>query len=500
VIEADMTIQRLNNKTISELSPEIALPRYDRKQLDGMIVHLGIGAFHRAHQAWYTDAALNLCGGRWGIIGASLRSARVKEHLQPQDYLYTVAVNGADKQQLSVVGAVKDVIVAPEEPERLVGALSDAKTQVVTLTITEKAYCYNLASDDLDWENEDLQHDLRHFTTAPKTALGYLVAAFSRRRKNNAPLTVISCDNLPDNGHILEKAVLAFSRKVDPELVQWISEFVAFPCSMVDRIVPATTEEDVQALGRRTGLLDEAAVVTEAFSQWVIEKRFCTELPPWDEVGALYVDDVKPFEEMKLRLLNGSHSIIAYLGFITGYDYVHEVVADPVFAEFVRRYMDEMATPTLDLPEGFDVEAYKEQLMARFANSALNHKTAQIAQDGSQKIPQRWLLALSTLRDQGKDVSIFEIAVAAWLRYLLAYRESGEAFGIVDPEGPELVRRIQQSSLPYEQVQAILGYEKIFDSHLLATGDFLKNVAAFYQEMLEQGCAQCLANFLFPTK
>ncbi len=307
----------------------MAVPGYDRAATGVGIVHLGIGAFHRAHQAWYTEQVLAGNGGAWAIVGASLRSGEIRDRLAPQDGLYTLVERDGDRTSCRVIGAVKSVLTGPEDPAALVAQLSHADIRVVTLTITEKGYFYDAGADRLRRDHPDICRDIEHFPTAPVTAVGYLAASLARRCEMSlGGVTLLSCDNLPHNGRVLKTVVTQFVAEADPSLLPWIEEHVTFPCSMVDRIVPATTAEDLDSLEKVLGCRDEAAVFTEPFSQWVIENNFARGAPPWQEAGVLLTDDVAPFETMKLRLLNGSHSLIAYLGYLAGYDFVHQVMAD----------------------------------------------------------------------------------------------------------------------------------------------------------------------------
>ncbi len=486
---------RLNADTAKQLPETVMQPTYDREVTGVGIVHLGVGAFHRAHQAWYTEKVLNQYGGDWGIVGASLRSQTVYNQLQPQDCLYTMVERDSKNQKTQLIGAIKDIVVAPEQPGRLLTLLSSGLTKVVTLTITEKGYCYDFSSDDLDWDNPDIIHDLHKFPFQPKTAIAYLVAALRERRAKQLPLTLISCDNLPANGKVLKRVVTAFAAKIDDSLASWIESSVAFPCSMIDRIVPATTDEIIQDVNGWLGVEDKAVVVTEPFNQWIIERDFKTDMPAWDKVGALYVDDVTPFEEMKLRLLNGSHSIIAYLGYLAGFDYVHQVIAHPVFERFIRRYMDEIAGPTLSISEGFDLEVYKEQLIQRFANKSLNHKTSQIAQDGSQKISQRWLSCLSENLEQGRDVSLLALAIAGWIRYLQGHRDSNEVYEIIDPLSDKLVGIARQYTESEDLVKNIVAVEQVFAGVSDQVSDLSRQMSDFHKQLETYGVIEVLNNF-----
>lgn len=475
---------RLSNESLGGLSDHIVKPQYRRDAIKSGIVHLGVGAFHRAHQAWYTEQVLNREPGDWGIVGVSLRRPEARDQLQPQDGLYTVVERDGEQLRCQVVGAIKQVLVAPEDPQALIKQLAQAEIKLITLTITEKGYCYDAASGGLKLDHPDVQRDIEQFPENPTTAIGFLVASLAQRAASGRPgVTLLSCDNLSHNGRILQKVVLDFAARVDPSLPAWIKVNVSFPCSMVDRIVPATTVADLSTLQQILGVRDEAAVFTEPFSQWVVEDNFIRGAPDWQRVGVLFTDDVTPFETMKLRLLNGSHSLIAYLGFLAGYDYVHEVMADKDLERLVRLYMDAQAQPTLKIPQGFNIEEYKAQLCQRFANSALNHRTYQIAQDGSQKIPQRWLASVRTLANKGQSTMILALAVAGWIHYLEGRRDNGEAFDVDDPLAKSLRLAVQDK----KPCQAVMEISSIFGDMLFTQEHFVAAVSQCYQQIKSQG-------------
>lgn len=411
----------------------VEAPRYHREQLGAGIVHLGVGAFHRAHQAVYTEAVLNQLGGDWRIIGVSLRSPTVRDQLAAQNFLYTMEVRDGDACRHQVIGALADILVAPENPRAVIDAIAAATTQVITLTITEKGYCLHPDTGELDRHNADVIHDLGA-PASPRSALGFLAAALATRMQSGLPgLTLISCDNLSSNGKKLRRGLLDFCEQRDPALGRWVAAMCRFPCSMVDRIVPAVTEADRNSLAARTGYRDEGAVFTEPFSQWVIERDFAGPVPAWDTVGAEYVDDVAPFEEMKLRLLNASHSTIAYVSCIAGIETVSDAINVPSIRRAVERLMREEAAPSLRLPADYDSDGYQQQLLTRFANSALHHRCQQIAMDGSQKIPQRLIPILRYQLNAGGPIAITAFALAAWIRYLQGRDETGNAYTVDDP-------------------------------------------------------------------
>ncbi|AKH69282.1 mannitol-1-phosphate/altronate dehydrogenase [Spongiibacter sp. IMCC21906] len=427
---------RLNQN--SRLANAIKQANYQREQHRAGIVHLGLGAFHRAHQAWYTEQVLNQFGGDWRIIGVSLRSPTVHDQLAPQDYLYTLIISEGVHRHQQLIGALAKVLIAPQQPEQVISALAAAATQVVTLTITEKGYCLRPDGKQLDEQHSEVQHDLKN-VAQPRTALGFLAAGLAARRDQHKPgLTIISCDNISGNGEKLRSALLQFCRRIDPTLADWIDSHCRFPATMVDRIVPATTPENIQDLATDLGYQDQAAVFSEPFCQWVIEENFAGPMPPWDKVGAQYVTDVTPFEAMKLRLLNASHSAIAYLGCLAGYNTVDRVIANPVLRKAIEQLMTEEAAPTLSMPIDFDLQAYQQSLLQRFANSALQHRCQQIAIDGSQKIPNRLFPILRWQRQHKGPIVITTAALAAWLRYLQGIDETGNRYPINDPMATQL--------------------------------------------------------------
>jgi fructuronate reductase len=459
-------VSRLSSTTLGGLSETVQRPRYDRADVKRGVVHLGIGAFHRAHQATFFDDCLNAGDLRWGITAASLRSPTVREQMAPQDGLYTVLVRDGANEQARIIGAVGDVLVAPEDPAALIAALAHPDTHIVTLTITAKGYKLDPATGTLLADDPQVAADSADLS-APQTAPGYLVAALAARRAAGlAPFTAISCDNLPHNGRRLRNAVLDLAARHDAALAEWIEREGAFPETMVDRIVPATTDADIAALEARLGVEDRAMVKTEPFTQWVIEDRFCGPRPDFG-AGVQITAAVAPWEEAKLRLLNGAHSGIAYLGGLAGIDHVHEVLENPAARRFVEGLWDE-AEATLSPPPELDVAAYRHDLMARFNNSTLMHRTRQIAMDGSQKLPQRLVATIAARRARGEGITMLALAVAAWMRWQGALDDSGAAYVVDDPMAAVTAERLKGASTAEAQVDALLGIEAIFPSALAA--------------------------------
>ncbi|MDJ0684449.1 MAG: mannitol dehydrogenase family protein [Alphaproteobacteria bacterium] len=423
---------RLKEALLTQLPDHVARPNFNRDAVDIGIVHLGVGAFHRAHLASYVDRCL-ADDPAWGICGVSLRSPATKHALAPQDGLYTLGVQSSEGLQPRVIGALKQVIVAADEPDALAHRLANESTRIVSLTVTEKGYCYNPADRRLDTANPDIVHDLET-AGSPRTAIGWLChGLIARLDLGRAPYTILSCDNLPENGATLRQVLADFIELKRPDLSDWFANEVACPSTMVDRIVPATTEEDRALISKTIGADDAWPVMAEPFSQFVVEEHFPLGRPDWEKHGVTMTDDVGPYENMKLRMLNGGHSTLAYLGYLAGYETVAQVIADTDMRTFIHDMMAEEIAPTLAMPDGVDLDAYRDALLSRFSNTALKHRTWQIAMDGSQKLPQR---LLNTIRDRlgaGQSFERLALGVAGWMTYALGTDETGEPIDVRDP-------------------------------------------------------------------
>ena len=486
---------RLNQAQLDQLPSSVKVPQYDRTKIAAGIVHLGIGAFHRAHQAFFTEAVLNQFGGDWGIIGCSLRSSAVREQLAPQDGLYTLASRGSDSKELQVIGAVKEVMVGPENPAALIDVMASPATKIVSLTVTEKGYCHNPATGDLNLQHPDIIYDLKH-PDAPRSAVGFIVAALKKRRDRGIhSFTAMSCDNLPENGEVLEKVVAQYAEQVDVSLAAWIKQHTRFPSTMIDRIVPATTDEDRAEIEARLGMRDQGAVIAEPFAQWVIQDTFSNGRPQWEAVGALLVGDVRIFEKMKLRLLNGSHSTLAYCGYLSGFDTISQVMCEPAFVKLVTTFMEREAGETLNVPAGFNVGHYQRQLRERFANTSLKHRTWQIAMDGSQKLPQR---LLETLREQiaGQGhIDILCLAVAAWIRYVSGVDEMGQPIDVSDPLAAQLRAACDASQgNPAAMVKSVVSMTEVFGNDLIQVAPFVEGTTRWLQSFYEKGVLTTVRN------
>ena len=433
----------------SENLLSLSSTQYVAADLPVGIVHIGLGAFVRAHIAVYLEKLLNTSEASYGICAANIRSnAQIVDQLNDQQQQYTVAEHAADSSiVLRQISCVREVLYAGAgHVNRLLERLKDPAINIVSLTVTEKGYFFDASQQQLKLDSAEIKHDIAKPKT-PKTAIGILVAGLRYCYDNNqVPFTVMSCDNMPHNGQSARSAVLQLAAQQDQQLADWIAATVAFPSTMVDRIVPATTEETVttvnsllaQAKASWCVPMDNAPIACESFSQWVIEDTFTKGRPDFSKVGAAFVEDVAPWEEMKLRMLNGSHSLIAYLGCLAGYKTVADCMADKALVKLIQIYMLKEAVPTLNMPDGVDLNAYATALLQRFSNASLQHQTRQIAMDGSQKIPQRWLQGASVNLQAGNSPKITALGLAAWIVYL-QNSQVQPGYTIDDPLASELI-------------------------------------------------------------
>jgi fructuronate reductase len=483
---------RLSYSTLNGLPADIARPAYDRSRVSPGIVHLGVGAFHRAHMAAYVDSLLGTAP-EWGIVGVSLRRPDTKDALAPQDGFYTLAVRDASGTRCRIIGSLIGLLDARNERDRLLGLMAAPQVRIVSLTVTEKGYCHDPATGRLDEKHPDIVHDLAN-PNAPVSAPGLIVAALERRWLAGVPaFTVMSCDNLPANGQTVARIITRFAELRSAKLGEHVRSNVAFPSTMVDRIVPATTDADRREIADRLGVEDAWPVVTEPFTQWVVEDKFPTGRPPFERVGVQLVGKVEPFEKMKLRLLNGSHSTLAYLGYLAGRQYVAEVMQSADFVRLIHGLMTEEVMPTLDTP-GTDLGAYRDELLARFANPALKHRTWQIAMDGSQKLPQR---LLGTIRDRlarRQSIVRLSLGVAAWMRYITGIDESGAPIDVKDPLASRM-RAIADASHqdPVRLVVGLLTLGEVFGKDLPQNEIFREAVTAHLKSLFDKGSAATVA-------
>jgi mannitol-1-phosphate/altronate dehydrogenase len=445
----------LNNETLQSAATLAALPSYDRAKLTPGVVHIGVGGFHRAHQATYFDALAERGATDWGVIGVGLHSRSMKEALEPQDLLYTVVERDADADVARVVGTLDAYLYAPDDPEAVFAALADARIRLVTLTVTGAGYHVEPATYAFDPDAPDVRADVAN-PEQPTTFLGYVVEALDRRRRaGRAPFTVLSCDNVPCNGRVARAAVVSFARLRDAALADWIDAHVAFPSSMVDRITPETTADDAELVRREFGVGDRWPVVTERFRQWIVEDDFCNGRPPLEEVGVQFVADVGPYELMKKRLLNGSHCALGYLGSLAGHRTTDEAMADPILRVYVSALMRSEVAPALPEIPGIDLDRYIEMLLERFANPKIKDELSRLARRGSVKMPAYLLPSIGDARAAGRPHGLLTLAVAAWVRCL----QGVDAIEISDPRRDQLQALARAGGL---DPRPLLGERSVF--------------------------------------
>ena len=427
--------QPLNAQTLAYLRGQLPVPAYDRELVTPGVVHFGVGGFHRAHQAMYHDQLLNHGTALdWGICGVGVMPAdrKMKRVLDAQDGLYTLVLKHSDGTYVPrVIGSIVEYLFAPDDPEAVIEKMTAPSTRIVSLTITEGGYNISDVTGEFEVANPDVIRDLEP-DAVPRTTFGLITEALRRRRKLGlAPFTVMSCDNLQGNGHLSRKVFTTFARLRDPELGDWVERETRFPASMVDRITPVTTDADRAEVRERFGIDDLWPVVCEPYTQWVLEDTF-TGRPAYEKIGVQLVEQVEPYELMKLRLLNGSHQALCYFAYLAGYRLVHEAAQDPLFRVFLLGYMDEEATPTLPPVPGVDLEGYKRTLIERFSNPQVRDTIARLCAQSSDRIP-KWLLPV--IREQlavGGGIRRSAAVVASWARYAGGVDERGEAIEVVD--------------------------------------------------------------------
>ncbi|EPJ9673364.1 mannitol dehydrogenase family protein [Citrobacter farmeri] len=483
------------------LTAKATLPDYDRNRLIPRIVHLGFGAFHRAHQGVYADILAAEHNSDWGycevnLIGGEQQIADLKQ----QDNLYTVAEMSADAWTARVVGVVKKALHAQVDGlESVLAAMCEPQVAIVSLTITEKGYCHSPATGQLMLDHPLIVADLQN-PHQPKSAPGVVVEALARRKAAGiAAFTVMSCDNMPENGHVMRNVVIAYARAVDADLAAWIELNVTFPSTMVDRIVPAVTADTLDKIENLTGVRDPAGVACEPFRQWVIEDNFVAGRPQWEKAGAELVSDVIPFEEMKLRMLNGSHSFLAYLGYLAGYQHINDCMADENYRVAARALMLNEQAPTLKV-QGVDLARYADLLIERYSNPALRHRTWQIAMDGSQKLPQRMLDSVRWHLANNSHFDLLALGVAGWMRYVGGVDEQGNAIEVNDPLLPVIQQAVQNSAEGESRVEALLGIDAIFGNELPQVALFTQAVKEAYKALLAEGAKATVAKYATKVK
>ena len=486
---------KLSAAALDRLPAGVQVPTYDRGAVAQGIVHIGVGGFHRAHQAAYLDALLHQQGNAdWGLCGVGLlrHDDRMRDALAGQDYLYTLVSRGAGHERARVIGSIGGYLYAPEYPETVVEKLAAPETRIVSLTITDAGYYLNHGTGEFDGGHPDIRHDLDH-PHQPIGTFGYLAEALGRRRgRGLLPFTVMSCDNLQNNGALTRGMFLAFLALRDPALADWVAERGAFPNSMVDRITPATTEAHRALVRERFGLEDAWPVMTEPFAQWVVEDHFALGRPPWERVGVQMTDHVERYEKMKIRLLNGGHQVLCYVGMLLGHRHAPEAMAEPLIHRLLERYMDEEVTPLLPPVPGVDLGDYKRTLRERFANPAIRDQLARIGADGSSRIPEFVLPTLLEQALRGGPVRLASFTVAAWFRYLAGLDDLGEELPIVDP----LANRLRDLALRGgPDPRELLSLTELFGEVLPAHPPFVEEVGRALRGFYEDGARATLARF-----
>ena len=430
--EITTTRHPLTSETLGLHAARVEIPSYDRSALVPAVVHISVGSFHRSHQAVYFDELARRGVLDWGIVGVGHRRRDMQEALAAQDNLYTVLERGADGDRARIVGAMVDYLFAPDDPAAVVRRLADPRTRLVTLTVTARGYCIDPASRRFDPDAPDIVGDLTD-PTRPRSALGFIVEGLARRRRAGLPgFTVLSCDNMPEGGAVTRSAVVGYARLRDAALADWIDASVSFPSSMVDRITPQTTPEDRELVAREFGVDDRWPVVTEPFSQWVIEDAFCNGRPPLELAGARFVPDVRPYALTKTRLLNAAHCALGYLGSLAGLERTDEAMEDAIFGTYVERLMRVEIAPQLPSVPGIDLPSYRRALLARLSNPAIGDPLRRLCRGGSGKMPCHVLPSIAGARSRGRPHPLLTLAVAGWVRYLRGVDEQGREIHIND--------------------------------------------------------------------
>ena len=479
-------IPRLSDPTLAALPGDVRRPAFDRARVERGIVHLGPGAFHRVHQAWYAQRWLE-ADPRWGICAVAPRSDALRTALRDQDWLYTLAILDLEVSY-EVIGSLREVLVAAQSPAAAAAAIARPETRMVTMTVTEKGYCLDV-DGRLDVAHPDVAHDRAH-PRVPRSAIGLLAEGLRLRRDLGLPaVPVVSCDNLPGNGRLLATAVRDLAAAADPALADWISAEVPFPCTMVDSITPATTGALRERVAGVLGLEDRWPVQRESYLQWVVEAHEAFESPDWAAAGVVITDDVSAYERAKLRLLNGAHSTLAYLGLLRGHATVAEAMSDAPLARYVRDLMQQDVVPTLGSPRGLDLPAYVESVLRRFANPAIRHDLAQIAWDGSKKLPVR---LLGTVRDAlGRRGPIQRpcTAVAAWMHFVR--RRIADDHAVTDPLAARMAEVLhgRDGTDPGGDVDAFLGLGEVFATDLVQDPRFRRGIVRAYARLAEDSAA-----------
>ena len=479
----------LNNISNTALNDNVSLPNFPRERLTSRIVHIGFGAFHRAHQSLFTHELAEATDSNWGICEVNLFGGEeLITKLRDQDHLYTVLERGRNTANAKVIASITESLhVTFDGVDAILNKLASPVTEIVSLTVTEKGYCVDAATGNLDLSNTLIVNDLKN-PSVPSSAIGFIVEALRMRRDSGLPsFTVMSCDNIQENGHVAKKAITQFAKTVDETLAQWIETHTKFPCTMVDRIVPAATDETLAQIQEHIGVYDPVGIACEEFKQWVIEDDFVQGRPDWDNVGAQFVKDVVPYEEMKLRMLNGTHSFLAYLGYLAGYMHISDAMENSSFRSVAHSMMVDVQAKSLSNLGDVNLSDYADQLIERFINPSLKHRTWQIAMDGSQKIPQRLVGSLRYHLAQGNDISILATAIAGWIKYSTGIDEGGNPIEVLDPLKDQLSSLYTEYGTGPEIVKVVLGISSIFPEDIGKNERVITAVTIAYTNLLEFG-------------
>ena len=476
------------NSTLSEAKLK-KLPRPTREEpaITPRIIHFGPGAFFRSFVANLIDCVNKKDVEKWGIIAVSLNSEITFNKLMGQDLAFNSMSMSNTKKRAKKILSIIDFIIAKKDGQRVIEVLSDAQIEIVSLTITEKGYHYNPDKKELDFSNQNIIDDLEN-PENPKTAVGFLVAGLrDRYLSGKAPFTVLSCDNLPNNGAIVKKIILDFAQKIDPSFAKWILKEACFPSSMVDRITPATKEQDIVNFAEEHGMHDPALVIHEEFFQWVIEDEFSSERPKFELAGIQMVSNVELHEKMKLRCLNGTHSALAYLGYLAGCNTIAECVSQDSIVNYIQYLWEKEIIPTLETPEGENLNKYCNKLLERYQNPAIEHKTWQIAMDGSQKLPQRILETVSDLLNHQKSFQGLALAIAGWIKYVTGIDLNGKTIDVRDPLANDFAMIAKKSKTSEDYVDLIMDQSKVFPANLRHSSAFRTEIQKSYKLLQQHG-------------
>ena len=498
---AGRTATKLNTTNLPQWSQKqggqhVICPGYDRKDVKEGIVHIGVGGFHRAHLAVYIDSLMGQHNVRnWAICGVGLQptDAGMRDALAGQNCMYTVVERSAEGSKARIIGSITSYLYAPSDPEKVIAKLAHEDTRIVSMTITESGYYCNEATGKLDLKHPDIIYDLGH-KGPPRTVYGYLLAALVQRHKDRQrPFTVMSCDNMQKNGTMARNMLLAFAQAQNPELAEWLAEHGAFPNSMVDRITPRTTDNDKVKLAEAFGIDDAWPVVTEPFMQWVIEDKFVDGRPPWEKVGVQVVGNVEPFELMKLRLLNASHSAMGYLGYLAGFTYIHEVIQNPQFYKYIHNMMQQEVKPLLPHIPGVNIDEYCNTLLERFANPTIQDQVTRICLGGSGKMPKFILPSISEQVAKHGSHRRLTLCVASWFRYLTGKDEQGKPFQIDDPMAAELQAKALKGG---NRPMVLLGVQSLISDDLRASKNFVDELTLALEGLYRDGAMATLAKYV----